>query len=121
MTAESSFVDFVQELFAPLGRISARRMFSGRGLFHEGLMFGLVFQEQLYLKVDAQSRPQFEAAGLQPFTYSRRGKLVALSFHRAPERVFDEPDQARHWGTLALAAALRTKASKPGKVARKPC
>ena len=116
--AESSLVDYVQELFAPLGRISARRMFSGHGLFHEGLMFGLVFQEQLYLKVDTQSRPQFEAAGLPPFTYARQGKVVALSFHRAPDSVFDEPDQARHWGLLALTAALRAQAAKPAKAAR---
>lgn len=120
MKADSSFLTFVLEVFAPLGRLSARRMFSGHGLFQDGLMFRLVFQEQLYLKVDAQSRPQFEAAGLQPFTYARQGKPVALSFHRAPESVFDEPDQARLWGTLALAAALRTKASKPGKAPRKP-
>lgn len=120
MTAESSFVTFVRELFAPLGQISARRMFSGHGLFHEGLMFGLVFQEQLYLKVDAQSRPQFEAAGLPPFTYARQGRVVALSFHRAPDSVFDEPGQARHWGMLALAAALRAQAAKPVKAPRKP-
>lgn len=119
MTAESSFVTFVRELFLPMGHISARRMFSGHGLFYEGLMFGLVFQEQLYLKVDAQSRPQFEQAGLQPFTYDRRGTVVALSYHRAPDSLFDEPEQARRWGSLALDAALRAQAAKPIRAAQR--
>ncbi len=113
MTVESSFVAFVLELFAPLGRVSGRRMFSGHGLFLDGTMFGLVFQEELYLKVDAQSLPQFEASGLPPFTYARQGRVVSLSFHRAPDSVLDEPDQALHWGRLALAAAARTQAGKP--------
>lgn len=113
MTAVPSFVTFVLEWFVPLGRVSARRMFSGHGLFLDGKMFGLVFQEQLYLKVDAQSRPQFEASGLPPFTYARQGRVVALSFHRAPDSVLDEPDQALHWGRLAMAAAARAKAGKP--------
>jgi DNA transformation protein len=120
VTAESSFVAFVLELFAPLGRVSARRMFSGHGLFLDGTMFGLVFREQLYLKVDAPSRPQFEALGLPPFTYERKGTAVSLSFHLAPDSVFDEPAQASHWGRLALVAALRAKAGKPARARRKP-
>ncbi len=120
MTADSSFVAFVLELFAPLGRVSARRMFGGHGLFLDGTMFGLVFQEQLYLKVDAQSRPQFEALDLPSFTYERKGTAVSLSFHLAPDSVFDEPAQASHWGRLALGAALRAKAGKPVRARRKP-
>lgn len=116
--ADPSFLTFVLEVLAPLGRLSARRMFGGHGLFHEGLMFGLVFREQLYLKVDGQSQQQFEAAGLPPFSYTRQGKVVALSFHRAPDSVFDEPDQARHWGRLALDAAFRVKTAKSGNAAR---
>ncbi len=120
MSVDPSFVTFVLELFAPLGRIGARRMFSGHGLFLDGKMFGLVFQEQLYLKVDAQSKPQFEASGLPPFTYARQGRVVALSFHRAPESVLDEPDQALRWGRLALAAAARAQAGKPLKPLSRP-
>ncbi len=118
MSAESSFVAFVQELFAPLGRVSVRRMFSGHGLFLDGTMFGLVFKEQLHLKVDAQSRPQFEASGLPPFTYARQGRVVALSFYRAPDSVFDEPDQALFWGRLAMASAMRAQAQKTARARR---
>ena len=119
MKAQSSFVSFVVELFAPLGRISARRMFSGHGLFHEGLMFGLVFQDQLFLKVDAQSQGRFERAGLKPFTYTRQGRQVALSFFRAPDSVFDEPEQAADWGRAAIGAAIRAQAGKRTASARR--
>jgi DNA transformation protein len=78
-------------------------MFSGHGLF-----------------VDAQSRPQFEASGLPPFTCTRQVRVVALCFHRAPDSAFDEPDQALHWGRLALAAAARAQAGKPLKPGSRP-
>ena len=37
----------------------------------------------------------------------RKAQPVTLSYHRAPEEIFDDPDAARHWGWLALDAAVR--------------
>jgi DNA transformation protein len=48
------------EVFERFGRVSARRMFGGHGIFHEGRMFGLVSGERLYLKTDEESRAEFE-------------------------------------------------------------
>ena len=55
--------DFIVELFAPFGRVTVRRMFGGAGLFREGLMFGLVFDGAIFLKVDEASIPDFEREG----------------------------------------------------------
>jgi DNA transformation protein len=57
----SDFIPFVQELLESWGTVSARRMFGGHGLYHEGLMFAIVMDNRLYLKVDALNRPDFEA------------------------------------------------------------
>ena len=38
-------------------------MFSGVGLFHGGVMFGLMVRDTLYLRVDETTREQFERAG----------------------------------------------------------
>jgi len=103
----SEFVANLAEVFAAFGRITSRRMFGGHGIFHDGLMFGLVVNEQLYLKADAVSRQQFLALDLQPFTYQRQGKPTQLSYYLAPEDIFDDPDAARYWADLAFEAALR--------------
>jgi TfoX N-terminal domain len=73
MAREREFAGFVVESLRPLGPVSARRMFGGHGIFMDGLMFGLIADAQLYLKVDEGNRAAYEAEGLQPFTYARAG------------------------------------------------
>ena len=108
----SDFIPFVQELLEGWGTVSARRMFGGHGLYHEGLMFAIVMNQQLFLKADAQNRPEFEALGLTPFTYPMKGKEIALSYWSAPDAVFDDPTEAVRWARSALDAAARGHLAK---------
>jgi DNA transformation protein len=62
MVASESFAEFLREEFAPLGRITMRRMFSKTGVFCDGLMFGMVADDTLYFRVDDDSRGAFKAA-----------------------------------------------------------
>lgn len=107
---DSGLKQLIEELLAPLGPIVVRRMFGGAGVFLDGLMFGLLTDEALYLKVDDRNRPAFEAEGLEPFTYERSGERATLSsYWRAPDRLFDEPDEAMAWARAAHAAAQRNR------------
>lgn len=109
----SEFVEFLHEVFESFGPIRSRRMFGGYGIYHEDLMFGLVADEQLYLKTDAVNLPEFIAAGCVPFEYAKEGKVMKMSYYLVPEVVYDEPDQAAYWANLAYAAAQRAHKSKP--------
>jgi hypothetical protein len=60
-----------------------------------------------------------EARSSPPINYAKGGKTIDLSFWRAPERLFDEPDELVAWARLALAAARRV-ASKRGRPAAPP-
>lgn len=95
--------------FAP---VTARRMFGGTGLFLEELMFALIFDNTLYLKADSQSVSDFEVQGLQPFSYERGGREIALSYFQAPEEALDDKDVLLDWASRAYAAALRAAAAK---------
>ena len=44
--------------------------------------------------------------------YEKQGKTIDLSFWRAPDRLFDEPDELLAWARLALAAARRVAATR---------
>ena len=127
----SDFIPFLLELFEGWGQVSARRMFGGHGLYHEGLMFAIVAYNRLYLKVDDLNRPEFEALGLKPFTYPMKGKDVALSYWAAPDAILDEPTEAVRWARSAWDAAARAylakseaneraKARSQSRVARRP-
>jgi DNA transformation protein and related proteins len=111
----SDFVATVLDLLSPWGGVTARRMFGGYGIYRQGLMFALVADDVLYLKVDAQNRPAYEAAGVEPFTYDGKNKTVTLPYWEAPSDLFDDPDAMIDWAKGAFAAALRAR--KPGKPA----
>ena len=113
MVASDSFAEFLSEQLAPLGNITMRRMFGKTGVFCDGLMLGMVTDNTLYLRVDDDNRAAFqEAASSPPLNYRKKGETIDLSFWRAPERLFDEPDELVTWARIALAAAARVAAKR---------
>jgi len=108
----SEFVDYLSEVFEEFGRIHARRMFGGYGIYHEGTMFALVVDDTLYLKADDQSVAHFKARHLGPFEYHKRAQTVALSYYLAPEEVLDDRVDALLWARRAFDAALRAQARR---------
>ena len=113
MVASDSFAEFLCEQLAPLGRVTMRRMFGKTGVFCDHLMFGMVTENTLYFRVDDDNRAIFkEAEAYPPLSYSKKGASIDLSFWRAPERLFDEPDELIAWARAALAAAGRVAAKR---------
>ena len=113
MVASDTFAEFLREQLAPLGRVTMRRMFGKAGVFCDGLMFGMVTDDTLYFRVDDHNRVAFkEASSFPPLNYGKKGRTIDLSFWRAPERLFDEPDELVEWARAALAAARRVAAHR---------
>ncbi len=104
----STFVDSLHETFERFGRIEARRMFGGHGLFHEGRMFGLVTGDTLYLKSDAESVGHFDRLNLPAFEYERSGKTTQTSYREPPAEVFEDREVAALWARRAWEATLRS-------------
>jgi DNA transformation protein and related proteins len=113
MVASDSFAEFLREQLAPLGPVTLRRMFGKTGVFCDGLMLAMVTNDTLYFRVDDHNRAAFEeAASFPPLNYEKKGCTIDLSFWRAPERLFDEPDELVTWARAALAAARRVAAKR---------
>ena len=86
MRLTDPFVVWMLDSLAPLGAVSARRMFGGLGLFRDGRMFGLVADGVLHFKADALTRADYEAVGSAPFSYLRRDQVATIgSYWRVPE------------------------------------
>ncbi len=103
----NEFVTHVLDLLEPLGPVSAKRMFGGYGIYLDRMMFALVASNTLYLKVDDESRGEFDAAGLEPFRYSKKGKSYQMSYHAAPEDALEDAELLRDWARKAVDAAMR--------------
>jgi DNA transformation protein len=108
----------LKEIFSSFGPVSIRRMFGGIGVYAEGTMFALVGYGELYLKADEETIPAFRAAGAGPFIYDMKGRRVAMSYWKLPDRLLDEPDELAEWARAALRVAQRSAAARP--LRRKP-
>jgi DNA transformation protein len=113
MVASDNFAEFLRGELAPLGRVTLRRMFGKTGVFCDGLMLGMVRDDTLYFRVDDHNREALkEAAAFPPLNYDKKGSTIDLAFWRAPERLFDEPDELVAWARAALGAARRVAAKR---------
>ena len=113
MTATADFADYAVELLGAAGRVAARRMFGGYGLYCDGVMFALIADDVLYLKADERNRPELERAGSAPFTYEAKGRRAIMAYWRAPDDAMESRELMAPWARSALDAALRTKAARP--------
>jgi DNA transformation protein and related proteins len=113
MAVSREWEDFVLEQLSGLGRVRAKRMFGGLGLYLDETFFGLVIGTggDVYFKVDDDNRPAYEAAGSGPFRPFAE-KAYAMSFWRVPADVLDDPDEMASWARDAVAAARRSAVAK---------
>ncbi|QQS12635.1 MAG: TfoX/Sxy family protein [Rhodospirillales bacterium] len=86
-------------------------MFGKTGVFRDGRVPGMVADDTFYLRVDDLNREAFAEAAA-PLNYRKGGRAIDLAFWRAPERLFDDPEELLDWARLALAAARRASAKR---------
>lgn len=115
---EKEFASYVVDLLQSVGPVYSKRMFGGFGIFLDGLMFGLIAEHVLYLKVDGENKADFETLGLQAFTYQKQDKSMQLSYYEAPEEAMESMEVMRDWAANAYGAALRAAAKKSGRKSR---
>lgn len=113
MAVSQEYLDYLRDQLDAFGPFEVRRMFGGMGLFRDGLMFAIVASDALYLKVDDRNRGDFEAVGMAPFGYERRGKRAALkSYYEAPPDVLEDPNDFADWARRAFDAAVASAKAK---------
>ncbi|MBI5091788.1 MAG: TfoX/Sxy family protein [Candidatus Hydrogenedentes bacterium] len=119
MKPQPAVVEYALDILSVFGPIQARSMFGGWGLYHDGLMFGLIVDETIYLKTDDHNRPDFEAMDAHPFEYeTKSGKTAVMPYHEIPASVQEDRDALRVWCQRSYEAALRSKQPAPAKKSR---
>jgi DNA transformation protein len=119
MAVSPEYKEFVSEQLERLGPVRMRGMFGGAGIYLDDLMFGVIFGETLYFKVDDRNRADYEAEGMEPFTFEmRNGEVGSLSYYEIPERLYDDPDELVQWARKSLDAMIAVRAEKLARAAR---
>ena len=66
MANTKSFIEHVVDLFAAIEPVATRPMFGGTSLLVDGLMIGFLDDDELFLKVDAESEPRASRGSPRP-------------------------------------------------------
>jgi DNA transformation protein len=110
LASSRQFETFVADQLSGAGDIISRKMFGGVGLYCDGVFFGLIARDELYLKVDEMTRGAFEAEGSRPFKpYADRP--VSMQYYSVPLSVLESAPELVRWTQRAIAAAERSGAS----------
>jgi DNA transformation protein and related proteins len=120
MAVSSSFLAYVAEQLAGLGRVRSKRMFGGVGLYCDEWFFGLLDDDVLYLKVDASNREDFAARGMKPFQPFRDKPEYSMSYYQVPAETIEDAEDLVRWARKAVRVAAGARAKPPRRRSRSP-
>ncbi|MBL0264468.1 MAG: TfoX/Sxy family protein [Leptospiraceae bacterium] len=109
-----SYLEFVLERLSVAGKVSSKAMFGGHGIYLGDLIFGIVVEGVLYLKVGDSNIKDYIQAGMKPFTYAaKNGKPVSMSYWGLPLDVLESNEDLPKWVGKAIEVAKSAKITKP--------
>jgi DNA transformation protein len=107
MTVSADYLQYVLDQLAQLGEVATKRMFGGVGLYCGESFFGLIAEDTLYLRVDAENRADYAARGAAPFRPYPDRPEVSMSYFEAPAEVLEDTRQLAQWARRSVDAAQR--------------
>ena len=108
MGASEGYLEFALGQLEQITPVTWKKMFGGVGIYADGLFFALISDDPLYFKVDDSNRPDFEAAGMEPFR--PYGDDRAMGYYEVPIDVLEDVDELRGWVRQAIDVARRSRA-----------
>jgi len=113
----ADFLAYVLEQLAQLGELTSRRMFGGAGLYSDGLFFGLIMDEVLYLRVDDANRADYSSRGMAQFRPYVDRPHLSMNYYEIPADVLEDAAELVSWARRSVTVAKN--ASQPA-AARNP-
>jgi DNA transformation protein and related proteins len=111
VSVNESYKTYVLEQLEGAGRVSARMMFGGVGLYCEGTFFGLIADDTLYLKTDDSNRADFEAAGSRAFQPLGED-FYSMSYYEVPADILEDRTAVAAWVRKSVAVARKSATAK---------
>ena len=108
MDLNNDFFEYVQDQLSQWSKIDKKRMFGIMGLFKEGLMFGMIAKDTVYLKVDDSNKSKYEHAGSKPLKVFKNNSEVR-SYYELPAEVLDDSEEFIKWAKESFAIQIRKR------------
>ncbi len=113
MPVSDEYLVFLKDQLEGLGEVTHRRMFGEAGLYCGPHFFAIVVDDVLYFKVDDTNRPDYEAEGMEPFSFTTKRGTEVMNYYEVPIDVLENKDAACQWAQKAIKVAQTAKQKKP--------
>ncbi len=120
MSISSEYLEWMVDQLGGLGPVTVRRMFGGAGLYHAGVMFGLVDDDVAYFKVGDANRLDYVERRMRAF--SPTPGAMSSTWFEVPGDVLESPSELVEWARQAVdaAAAASKKPARKREPAARP-
>lgn len=99
MSVTDDEIEFVKELFEPLGTLTHRKMMGGATFYFEGQVFAILSSNsEIFLKAKGPFAEKLASAGSHIFGMD--GKT--MGYWTLPDAAQDDPEAASDWARQAL-------------------
>ena len=110
MSASPEFIEYVRELFSPLGALTEGKFFGGFAFKSGSKQFAMIMGNTLYFCVTDETRLKYEALGMEPFSYStKKRKVNVRKYYSVPEDLFENNARLIQWAKEAIDSAYKYK------------
>jgi len=116
MAVSDEFLRYVLEQLAGVGRVASRRMFGGIGLYSNERIFGLIFGDILYFKVNEANCGDYEARGMNRFRPYADKPLLSMTYYEVPADVLEDADECAAWARKSTTVS----AARPPRPRKNP-
>jgi DNA transformation protein len=111
MAVQPRYLAYILEQLEGLGSVQSRRMFGAVGLYRDGLFFGLIDDDTLYLKTDETNSAQYQTRNMPRFMPPVNRPMGPMGYHQVPADIIEDAESLASWARQSVEVALR-KAQK---------
>ena len=108
MASSNDFFEYVQDQLSSWSPIDKKRMFGVLGLYRDGLMFGIIAKDMVYLKVNDSNKKKFLDAGSTTLKVFESNSEVP-SYYELPVDVLENAEEFIEWAKESYAIQMNKK------------
>jgi DNA transformation protein len=106
MNSPSDFFDYVQDQLSTWATIDKKPMFGVLGIYRDGLMFGIIKKDTVYLKVDDVTKKKFIDEASESLKVFKNNSEVP-TYYKLPDHVLDNETEFVKWAKESYDIQMR--------------
>ncbi|MAU14519.1 MAG: competence protein TfoX [Muricauda sp.] len=101
MAISTDYLDFVLDQLSNWRTVRPKKMFGCIGLYAEGVIFGVIAKETVFLKVDDTNKKHYIEAGSESLKLFKNNTTVP-SYYEVPIDILENAEQFTTWAEQSL-------------------